>query len=104
MKYGRPVNHGDADGKRRMIDVVDLPETLPVWAEDADAWLSRMYQNQKAGWLAAGEWFVAVPNGVRPCAVHTGSDYTDPLSYLNPDGTGGDGLTTEQREALAQNS
>lgn len=101
MKYGRPVNCGDADGSVRMMDVVSVPDELPAWAQDAEAWLSTMFANQKEAWVSNGVWFVSIPDAVQPCAAHTGSDFTDPLNYLNPDGTRGDGLTDEQR-ALTQ--
>lgn len=85
-----------------MTDVVEMPPALPAWAENDEAWLSKMYENQKDGWVTAGQWFVRVPDAVQSGAVHTGADFDDPLSYLNPDGTNGDGLTEEQRQALAE--
>lgn len=97
MKYGRPIDCGDGADKRRMTDVVEMPPALPAWAVDDEAWLSKMYENQKPSWESAGQWFVHVPDGVQSGAVHTGSNFEDPLSYLNPDGTAGDGLTEEQR-------
>lgn len=100
MKFGRPVDHGDGNGKVRMIDVVELPQQLPSWGSTPEAFLTKMYENQRAAWMQASQWFVQVPDGVQPCAVHTGSDFEDPLSYSNPDGTAGDGLTQEQRDAL----
>ena len=49
--------------------------------------MDRIFSNNKAAWVAAGVWFVAVPDRVQDGAVHTGSDYSDKASYLNPDGT-----------------
>lgn len=91
MRYGRPVDCGDGPGIVRMQDVVTASSPLPEWAATPEEWLAVMFANQKPAWEAAAQWFVAIPDGVQPCAFHTGGDFTDPLSYMNPDGSYGDG-------------
>jgi hypothetical protein len=82
-----------------MQDVVTVSDPLPTWAAAPEEWLSVMFANQKSAWEAAGQWFVAVPGGVQPCAFHAGADFTDPLSYTNPDGSYGDGSFPPPPEA-----
>lgn len=96
MKYGRPIDCGDGAGIKRMTDVVTISDPLPEWAPDAASWLDTMFGNMATnslgtGWKQTGQWFVPVPDGVQPGAFHNGADFSDPLSYTNPDGTYGDG-------------
>ena len=39
-KYGRLVKHGD---EHRLVDVIDIPATMPDWAEDADAFCRKLF-------------------------------------------------------------
>jgi hypothetical protein len=90
-KYARPIPVGN---EVRTIDVVDTAayEPRPEWGQTDDALLERLFAPQlEAQWKAAGQWFVEVCAGVQPGATHTGSDFTDPASFLNPDGTDGNG-------------
>lgn len=89
-RYARPVA---LDGKHRMYDVTDTADYNPKpewWTSDAAA-LDKMFAPNKAAWEQSGQWFVQVPQGVKDCAVHTGSDYMDAASYVNPDNTDGNG-------------
>lgn len=89
-KYARPVTVPSFDGNQiRMVDVFDpsVYNPLPDWGRTDEELLDRIFSNNKAAWVAAGVWFVAVPDRVQDGAVHTGSDYSDKASYLNPDGT-----------------
>lgn len=40
MKYGREISYG---GEVRLIDVVEIPDPLPSWADDAPAWLNKQF-------------------------------------------------------------
>lgn len=57
MKYARPVNYGDGI---RLIDVIQIPNPLPDWAADAEAFLEKMFESNAPEWKAAHEWFVLV--------------------------------------------
>lgn len=72
-----------------MYDVVDTNayDPKPDWWTDDAAALDKMFSNNVAAWKAAGRWFVEVPPRVQDGAVHTGSDYMDKASYVNPDGS-----------------
>lgn len=79
MKYGRAVDCGDGPGVKRLTDVVEIPATLPSWANGADGFLSVLYINQKAAWVAADEWFIPVPDGATSGRlVHDGVVDPDP--------------------------
>lgn len=89
-KYARPVVVENKDGPQtRMMDVFNpaIYEPRPEWGQTDSDLMDRIFSNNKAAWVAAGVWFVAVPDRVQDGAVHTGSDYSDKASYLNPDGT-----------------
>lgn len=89
-KYARPVSVG---GEIRMYDVVDMAnyEPRPTWGQTDDALLDRIFAPNKALWVAAGQWFVQVCGGVLDGAVHSGPDFMAAASYLNPDGSNGEG-------------
>lgn len=87
-KYARPVS---IDGAHRMVDVIDTSdyEPRPSWGQvDADL-LDRIFAPNKITWVNANAWFVPTLDGVQDGAVHTGEDYSDPSSYINPDGSDG---------------
>jgi hypothetical protein len=91
-KYARPVAVGD---QVRMTDIVDtaMYEPRPSWGQTDDALLARLFSPQLAAeWKGAGEWFAEVCAGVQPGTTHTGSDFMNAASYLNPDGSNGDGV------------
>lgn len=101
-KYARPV---PVDAQTRMYDVFDTAtiEPRPPWGKTDDALLSRIFENQKAAWVKAGQWFVEVLQGVQDGAVHAGDDHLDPASYLNPDGSDGNGkLPDKAAEDVAE--
>lgn len=74
-----------------MIDVVDMAAydgvPRPEWGKTDEEFLSHMFSNHKADWVAAGEWFVQVPEDVQPCAF-----LIAPGKYQAP---GGERLTEE---------
>lgn len=100
MKYARPVTVGS---QVRMYDVVDTDayNPRPVWGQTDEALLDRIYSGQKEAWVSKGQWFVEVPPRVQDCAVHTGSDYMDKASYLNPDGTTAEDPPSDESEQSA---
>lgn len=99
MKYGRPIDCGDGNGIRRMIDVIEVSDPLPDWAEGSpDKWLDVMFANNKVEWVKAGTWFVPVLDDVQPGAFHLGDGFQEPLAFLNPDGTDGSGKQPEDKK------
>ena len=89
-KYARPVPTND---ETRMMDIFDpgVYNLSPTWGQtDADL-LDSIFENNKAAWVATGQWFVAAPNGVQNGAMHTGADFSDPRSHVNSDNTDGNG-------------
>lgn len=92
-KYARPVDHSKNATDIRMLDVIDtaIYSPRPEWGQTDDGLLSKIFAPEKAKWVAAGTWFVTVPNGVQPGARFAGKDYLDAASYLNPDGSNGNG-------------
>lgn len=91
-KYARPVS---VASQIRLYDVIDTGDfsPSPSWGQtDADL-LDRIFSPNKVAWVAAGQWFVSVLEGVQDGCIHTGSDWSDPASYINPDGTNGMGVT-----------
>lgn len=83
MKYARPVDHSELkDGSDiRMIDVIDTSnfEPRPEWGQTDEALLDKIFEHQKDEWAAAGQWFVAVPETVEPCAFDNGDGtFTNP--------------------------
>lgn len=96
MKYARLIDYStDQNGSDiRTMDVVDLAvyNPLPSWYTTDEAFLERIFSPQLvAQWKENGHWFVEVPPGVQDGAVFTGSDYSDPAAYVNPDNTDGNG-------------
>lgn len=89
-KYSRFIN---VDGQQRAVDVINAAdyEPRPDWWTNDSVALDKIFAPNKAAWVAAGQWFVQVLRGVQDSAVHTGNDFSDPLSYVNPDGTDGNG-------------
>lgn len=85
MKYARDVNG-------RMVDLIDTAvyEPRPGWGQTDEDLLNRIMA--VVGGFAA---FVAVPQGVQPYTTHAGGDYADPTTYLNPDGSDGNGVFPE---------
>jgi hypothetical protein len=79
-----------------MTDMLDLasdayqPRPLLGCTTDEEL-LSKLFAPNKESWVNAGQWFVEVTGGVQDGAVHTGTDFSDPVSYLNPDGSDGNG-------------
>ena len=84
--YARPVVVGS---QVRMYDITDTEayNPRPSWGQTDEDLLSGVFSPNKAAWVAAGQWFAEVPPRVQDGAVHTGGDYSDKASYLNPDGT-----------------
>lgn len=99
-KYARLLwRHNDTDQTIHLVDVLDMedrayqPRPLLGCMTDQDL-LSRLFEPNKAQWLADDEWFVAVPQGAQSGAVFIGAwpdDQNDPKKYENPDGTYADG-------------
>lgn len=71
-----------------MCDLVNTADysPRPDWGQTDEALLEKIFAPNKAEWESANAWFVTVPDRMQG-AVHAGSDFTDPASYLNPDGT-----------------
>lgn len=63
----------------------------PTWWIDDGAALEKMFSPNKDAWVAAGQWFVQVHQGVKDGATDTGADYMDPTSYINRDWTDANG-------------
>lgn len=95
-KYARMI---PIDGQHRVVDVVDTSvyEPRPEWGQTDEQLLGRIFAPNKDAWVEAGQWFVLVPLGVQNGAVHTGGDFMDPATYLNPDGSNGDGVMPDDQ-------
>lgn len=52
MRFGRALDHGD---DIRLVDVTDIPEPLPEWAEDAAAYIAMMYPDVPGFGLVADD-------------------------------------------------
>jgi hypothetical protein len=96
-KYSRPVA---VDTQVRMYDVVDTAkyDPRPAWGQTDAELLDRIFAPNKAEWVEAGVWFVEVCGGVQDGAVYSGGGYMLPASYLNPDGSDGNGDMPEVEE------
>lgn len=76
-----------------MVDLFDTDDfaTKPDWWTSDEAAMERIFGARLVEWQAAGQWFVQVPAGVKAGASHSGTDYADERSYINPDNTYADG-------------
>lgn len=99
-KYARFIwRNEQSDHSIQLVDVIDMAVSYPplplLGCDTYEKLLSKLFEPNKAQWVADDEWFVAVPDGVQSGAVFTGmaGEESDPLKYENPDGTYADGTT-----------
>ena len=96
-KYARFLwRHNEVDQTIHMVDVIDTADyhPRPTWGQTDEELLSKLFEPNKAGWVADDEWFKQVPDGVQNGATFNGdeaADTMDATKYLNPDGTDGNG-------------
>ena len=79
--FARQVDHGDGGGIVRLVDVVQVPSSVP----DAQAWLAVMFKHNIAAWQAAGQWFVPCDgSAVNGATCQLGADLTNTTNFKNP--------------------
>lgn len=98
-KYARFIWRNEiSDHSIQLVDVIDITSAYPplpiLGCNTAMELLSKLFEPNKAQWVADDEWFEQVPQGVHSCATFIGTwpaDQFNDRAYVNPDGTYADG-------------
>jgi len=78
-KYVRVVNG-------RAVDIVDtaIYEPRPSWGQTDEALLDRIYENHKAEWLSANQWFQPCDDALLDGAAVTVDEEGIIVGFTNP--------------------